>query len=169
MTRIDTTQDTILTQIVARLRDVLDLPAHRCYETLEPLTDPPVPKGGEYFLTVSPGDGHFDEGMQAGGGAAQLMERSSVSVTAYAKIALDPGDQATEILHEVSRGMLPIKKGILRALVGHDLQDEDDNYLLRSQLYALQSWRPRYLPDAKIAMIAVGFGTDFDWDLTEDE
>lgn len=166
MSRIDTTQDVILTRIVARLRDALSLPAHRCYETLEPLVDPPIPKGGDYFLTVSPGDGRFDEGMQVGGGIGQLMELSSVTVTAYAKIALDPGDQATQILHKVSRGTLPIKGLILGALVGHDLADESGNYLLRQHIYALQAWRPRYNPDSKIAMIAVGFGVDFDWDAT---
>lgn len=166
MTRIDTTQAMILSRIVARLRDVLELPEHRCYETLEPLVDPPIPKGGDYFLTVSPGDGRFDEGMQVGGGAAQLMEMSSVTVTAYARIALDPADRATQILQKVNRGMLPLKQAILVALVGHDLADEEDNTLLRAQLYAVQAWRPRYMPDSKIAMIAVGFGTDFDWDLS---
>jgi hypothetical protein len=166
MTRIDTTQDIVLTRIVARLQGALGLPEHRCYETLEPLVDPPIPKGGYYFLTVSPGDGRYDEGMQVGGGAEQLMEMASVTVTAYALIALDPGDTATEILHKVNRGMLPIKKAILDALVGHDLTDSGGNYLLRQQIYAIQAWRPRYNKDTKIAMIAVGFGTDFDWDIT---
>jgi len=166
MSRIDTTEDIVLTRIVARLRSELTLPDHRCYETLEPLVDPPVPKGGDYFLTVSPGDGRFDEGMQVGGGADQLMEMSSVTVTAYSKIVLDPGDRATQILHKVSRGMLPIKKLILGSLVGHDLLDGDGNSLLRAYLYAIQSWRPRYNKDSKIAMIAVGFGTDYDWDLS---
>lgn len=164
MTRIDTTQDVILTRIVARLRSYLGLPEHRCYETLEPLVDPPVPKGGDYFLTVSPGDGTFDEEMQVGGGQDQLTELSSVTVTGYAKIALDPGDQATQILHKVSRGMLPIKQGILSALAAHDLLDSSGNQILRSYMHALRSWRPRYDPDSKIAMIAVSFGTDFDWD-----
>ena len=166
MTRIDITQTVVVRRIVARLRDVLDLPDHRCYETLEPLVDPPIPKGGEYFLTVSPGDGRFDVPMQEAAGAAQLMELASVTVTAYAKIALDPGDRATEILHKVARGMLPIKGDILRALVGHDLVDEDGNTFLRAYLYAMQSWRPRYNADTKIAMIAVAFGTDYDWDLS---
>lgn len=165
MTRIDTTQDIILARIVARLRDQLNLPDHRCYETLEPLVDPKIPKGGDCFLTVSPGDGRFDEGMQAGGGAEQLMEQSSVTVTIYAKIALDPADRATQILHKVSRGMFPLKRDVLAALVGHDLADADGNYLLRSQLYAIQSWRPRYNQTAKIAMTAVAFGVDYDWDL----
>lgn len=166
MTRIDVTQEVVLARIVARLRDVLDLPEHRCYETLEPLADPPIPKGGDYFLTVSPGDGRFDVAMQEAAGAEQLQELASVTVTAYSKIALDPGDRATEILHKVSRGMLPLKRGILAALVGHDLLDEDGNSFLRSYLYAIQSWRPRYNADSKIAAVAVAFGTDYDWDLT---
>jgi len=168
MTRIDTTPDVILTRIVARLRAVLELPAHLCYETLEPLVDPPIIKGGDYLLTVSPGNGRFDEGMQIGGGAEQLMEQTSVVVTAYAKIALDPGDKATQILHAVNRGMLPIKKLILAALVGHDLEDADGNQLLRQFLYALQSFKPQYNLESKIAMIAVGCGVDFDWDLSLD-
>jgi len=166
MTRIDTTQDVVLTRIVARLRDQLDLPDHRCFETLEPMTDPLVPKGGDYLITVSPGDSRFDVDMQDAAGANQLMEMGSVTVTAYAKIALDPGDRATKIIHEVNRGMAPIKLRILKALVGHDLEDEDGNYLLRQLIYAMQAWRPQYNLDTKIARIAVGFGVDFDWDLS---
>lgn len=163
--RIDATQSLVVERVVARLREALDLSEGRCYETLEPLLEPEIPKGGDYFLTVSPGDGHFDEGMQDGGGRAQLMERSSVTVTAYTKIRLDRGDHAAGILQEVNRGVLHLKRKILAVLVGEDLADEEGNLLLRHPLYALQSWRPRYLAKSGIAMIAVGFGTDFDWDL----
>lgn len=166
MARIDSTQDAILTAVVARLREILQLGEALCYETLEPLTDPPIPKGGEYFLTVSPGDGTFDEALQAGGGRFQVTELGSVTVTAYAKIRLDPGDRATEILHTVGRGMAHIKAAILDALVGHDLEDAAGDLLLRHPLYAMRSWRPQYNPDTGIARVAVGFGVDFDWDLS---
>lgn len=166
--RIDTTQSLVLQRAVARLREALDLPEARCYETLEPLVDPEIPKGGDYFLTVSPGDGHFDEGMQDGGGRGQLMERSSFTVTAYTKIRLDRGDHATHLLQKVHRGVLHLKRKILAALVMEDLADEDGRPILRHPLYALQAWRPRYNHQTGIAMIAVGFGTDFDWDLLEE-
>jgi hypothetical protein len=165
MPRIDITQDVVVERVVARLRDVLDLPDSRCYETLEPLIDPQIPKGGDFFLTVSPGNGHYDVGMQNGGGRDQLMEQSSVSVTAYTKIRLDAADRATKLLHEVHRGVLPLKKKILDALVGVDLEDAEGNTFLRQPLYAMQSWAPRYNQDSGIAAIAVAFGTDFDWDL----
>lgn len=166
MTRIDSTQDVILTRIVARLRDELELPATRCYETLTPLDEPPIPKGGDYFLTVSPGNGSFDVEMQSGGGVYQLMEMSSVTVTGYAMVALDPVDKETQVLHKVTRGTLPIKRAILKALAGHDLQDGDDNEMLRSFIYAIRAWNPQYNRDTKMARFAIAFGIDFDWDLS---
>jgi len=165
--RIDTTQSLVLQRVVARLREALDLPEGRCYETLEPLADPEIPKGGDFFVTVSPGEGQFDEGMQDGGGRAQLMERSSVTVTAYTKIRLDRSDHATHLLQKIHRGVLPLKHKLLAVLAGEDLTDEAGNRLLRHPLYALQAWRPRYNRESGIAMIAVAFGTDFDWDLLE--
>jgi hypothetical protein len=164
--RIDSTQDAILKAVVDRLREILQLSKALCYETLEPLVDPPIPKGGEYFLTVSPGDSVFDEALQAGGGRFQLTEMGSVTVTAYAKIRLDAGDRVTEVLHTVGRGMMPIKLRILDALVGHDLADAAGDLLLRHPIYAMRSWRPQYNAESGIARVAVGFGTDFDWDMS---
>jgi len=166
MSRIDTDHVTIVSRIVARLRSELALPDHRCYETLVPLVDPPIPKGGPFFVTVSPGGGRFDDAMFVGGGENQVSEQASVTVCAYAKIALDPGDRATQIMTEETRGMLRLKQRILKALSGHDLTDASGDTLLRSLLQPLQDWEPQYNFESKIARIGVGFATDFDWDLS---
>lgn len=165
---IDTTQSIVLSRIVARLRAVFSsLPERLCYETLDPMTPPELPRGGGFALTVAPGDGVFDEDEQVGGGEEQLHEKSSVSVTIYVRTKLDrPGD-AYYLLQETNRGLLHLKKRVLAALVGHELKDAAGKPLLTSHIYAMRSWRPQWRADEAggIGMLAVAFGVDWHWEL----
>lgn len=166
MSRVDVQQSIVLERIIARLRSALKLNDRQVYETLSEDFLPRIPVGGEYFVAVSLADGVFPEEEQVPG---NITEDSGVSVTAYTRIKLDSTDHAEEILRNARRGLLPIKRKILAALVGQDLMTEEGDTFLRQVLFARSCTRPQVkeMPDnrATIGVITIDFGVSFDWDL----
>lgn len=163
---IDTNHSLVVERIVERLRDELGLDERRCFETLEPRSPISVPPGGGYFVTVALGDGRFDEPMQIGGAQHVCYERTSITVTIYARVRLDSGHHAAAQLRDATRGLLTQKHAVLQALVGLDLQDLAGDSILGQWIAAIQAWPPRYDQESGLAMLAVAFATDFMWDLT---
>lgn len=169
MARVDVTQEVVLDRIIERLRSQLALNDRQCYETLDPNSPPAVPTGGEYFLTVAPGDGEFPDGEQA---AENITEDWSVTVTAFSRIHLDQTDHDKEVLRNASRGLLAVKKKVLAALVGHDLAEQDTDTFLRQLLYISRCGRPELVSrdganrGIALATLQLDFGVSFDWDLT---
>tara|TARA_Y100000310_G_scaffold6676_1_gene7496 strand:- start:5938 stop:6441 length:504 start_codon:yes stop_codon:yes gene_type:complete len=167
MARVNVQQTDVLERIVLRLRDQLSLNDRQCYETLEPLAPPVIPKGGEWFVSVSPGEGEFVPGEQV---PANITEQWHVIVTAYTRIKLDPTDHDAKLLRDASRGLLTIKRSVLKAIVGHDLTtgsvDSPDDTFLRNLLYASRSHKPNYDVEKQIGWIAIEVVVDFDWDLS---
>jgi len=170
MARIDVDQTTVLEAIIARLQDQLQLSDSHCYETISPLEPGPAPPGGDFFVTVSIGDGVFDEGMQDAGGAEQLNEECEVTVTGYSMCKLDRVGHDHKLMHDELRGLLKVVKlKILKALVGVDLQDEaddEDNYFLRDMIRVRRSTRPDHDPKKGIGWISITFVASWDWDLS---
>jgi len=162
MARLDIQQDEVIERIVARLLAYLELGTRQVFETLEPLAPPTIPKGGPYFVTVSPGEGDFIEGEQAPG---NITEEWYVTVTAYSRIRLDSTDHDQKLLRDASRGLLILKKKLLAALVGQDITDTGGDTFLRQLLFAKRAERPRHDRDKGIAWISVTFGVHFDWEL----
>ncbi len=169
MTRVDVTQDVVLDRFVERLRSALKLNERQCYEALDSQSPPSIPIGGEYFLTVAPGDGDFIDGEQAVG---NVTEDWAVTVTIYSRVQLDQTDHDKETLSVAGRGLLRLKKDVLKALVGHDLAEEDDDTFLRQTLYAIRATRPELVSKGgatqgmALAVMRIDFGVSFDWDLT---
>lgn len=167
MARIDVDQTTVLEALISRLKDRLQLSDSHCYETVNPLDPGPAPPGGDFFVTVSTGDGSFDEDMQIGGGEDQLREECEVTVTGYSRIKLDRTGHDKKLLHDEIRGLLKAIKGkILKALVGQDLQDDDDNYFLRDHIRARRSSQPDHDREKGIGWISLTFVVSWDWDLS---
>lgn len=169
MSRVDTEQATLLERIADYLRKQLRLNARRCFETLDPL-HPVIPPGGDYFLSVAPGDGTFDVEHQVGGGADQLTEYGEVVVTIYSRVKLDSTDHDEIIMRDASRGLLSLKKTVLKTLVGYDLALESGDTALRQTLYAKRYTAPTMgQQDGSgigVAFLSITFGVDFDWDLS---
>jgi len=165
MTRVDTTQDVVATAFLAHLTTALGLDETHCYETDEP-DKVTIPRSGDYWATVYVGPGTFDVPFQVGGGANQCMETIPVTVTAYSRIRLDPSGRAQRQLHEVARGLYPLKRKLLKAMVGIDLTDEDDSTFLRQCIYALRSSLPEVNDKEGWGRISVEFGVAWDWDLS---
>lgn len=166
MARVDVQQDEVLERFVARLRDQLNLGPSHCFIVSDPALRVPPPVGGEYFVTVAGGAGQFDDGMQDGGGAEQLMETWTVTVTVYTRVKLDQSGHDDKLLVDTNRGLLRLKRPVLKALVGHDLVTEDgDNNFLRRFLYAISCGHPQYDAGKAIGWLSIDFGVAWDWDL----
>lgn len=168
-TRVDITEDEAITRMVAHLRATLDLNPSRCYETVSPDQLPKVPSGSDYVLTVSPGGGSFGDIQEQFGG--QCCEEVDAIVTAFVRVNLDPTNSDEMLLHEVKRGLLLIKRLILKTLVGVDLQRANAEYFLRDLIYAKSSSPPMIGEHGQnrtitVGSIAVTFGLKFDHDLT---
>ena len=164
MARIDVTQDIVLTRVIERLRDQLELDARHCFETDDP-DAVQTPRSGDYWVTVYIGPGQFDVPNQIGGGAEQLTETIPVIVTAYSRVRLDPVDEGEKTFHSATRGLYVLKAKLLKALVGHDLTDSDGNTFLRQLLYATRAAVPIVDKAEGRGKIAVEFGVEWDWDL----
>jgi len=164
-TRIDVTQSAVLDRLVEFLRAELPLEERSCYLAIEPLSPPVIPKSGDYFVTVSPGPGNFVEGEQV---PVNVTEEWSITVTAYTRVRLDSTDHHRQLMLNASRGLIILKRRLLKALVGVDLAIEANGTegFLRNYLYAKSATQPQWDEKKGIAWIGVDFGVDFDWDLT---
>jgi len=166
-TREDTTADAVFDVIVAQLRTELDLDESTCFETLSPLSAPFNPLGGDYFVTVSPGEGQFVHGEQV---EDNVSEESNVRVTGYTRIQADDLEKDYSRLHDESRGLLKIKHDILKALCGQDLPLKEDIRFLRQPLFCTHCTAPDrgIISDTHLAIawITLTFGVDFDWDIS---
>jgi len=167
MAREDITQDVVLQRFVERLRGELGLENRQCFETADALTPPRIPIGGDFYVVVSGGDDTFETGEQASPNVTVFWD---VYVTFYNRIGTDQTDHAEELMRNIKRGLLSIKRKVLVALIGHDLTTTDDETtFLRQLLYAKHCTRANVLEDTQgggmIAMMTLTFGVDFDWDI----
>lgn len=164
MARIATDQSTVLTAVVTRLiGQVAALNAANCYLSCEP--DPTVERSHHLFVQVSPGDGRFDDAAHTGGGINQVFEVASVWVTIFVRTQLDQVQRSTKTLQDASRGLLTLKKSILKALSGHDLQSAGGDNIVINYMAPMSAARPLRESWEGFAVQALQFSTDFEWDL----
>lgn len=163
---IATDQATVLEAVVARLRDQVQELRNESVCYVSDFPQPPQNVQHNFYASISPTDGQFDEGEQIGAGSETLIEQTGVVVTCYSRMKLDRTGKATHLLFHEDRGLLAIKKEILAALASHRLLDSDGNELLVAYMHASQSSAPRYDPEAKMGVMALHFHTDFQWDLS---
>lgn len=171
MARIDVTESTVLARIVARLQGQLSLNARQCFETVQADSPPEIPVGGGYFVAVAPGPGSFVPEEQVAG---NITEDWSVTVTAFTRVQLDSAGHDTAVLRDTSRGLLELKRRLLKALCGHDLTTESGDTLLRQYLYAQHCSAPQIGAPLRagradgsvwVGWISITFGVSFDWDI----
>ena len=97
--------------------------------------------GGDFFVTVSPGGGQFEQGEQS---PPNVTEYTDVVVTAYTRIRTDSTGHDQQLLQDLKRGLLTLKRMLLKALVGQWLNPA---YNLRQSVYARGSEAPKVLQD----------------------
>jgi len=165
MVRADKTLLDVLASVVTQLKSALSLGDNQCYETVEPLAPPVIPTGGDYFVTVALGSSSFSEGEQVSG---NITEDATLTVTAYSRIRLDQSKSDKYLFRDTTRGLLTLKKNILKALVGQDLQDASvpAEEFLRELLRATTATAPNYDYDKQIGWISIDFALSWDWDIT---
>lgn len=168
MPRTTADQVTVLQAVVDRLiAAVATTPAlndSTCFLSIEP--DPPVMLPSNLFLTVAPNEGQFDPGLHDGGGIDQTTEEAGVVVSIFNRIHLDRGGRDGKLMSESARGLLTLKRLVLKALSGYDLS-VSGNPLLRNLMAPLKCSAPRRIDEEGrlIGAISLYFSTDFDWDL----
>lgn len=174
MSRIDITQSDAIDAVLGVLRARLGLSETNCFEVESADEPPPLPPGGNFFLTVAADEGQFvpDEqvpGDPTTGTPGNITEEGAFIVSGFTRIQLDATGHARKLLHDEKRGLLFIKGKILSALVGIDLQTDEGQTFLRQTLYAIRATRPSAWkhPDSGISlgMIQLTFGLDMDWSL----
>lgn len=167
--------------ILIAFRDRLVEACPGCTDLTCFISDQPIPAsipGGGSCVTVSIGDGVFDQQLFIGGGASTLCEESQIIVTVMSQVVLDRIPQAERALVDDDRGLLSSwKRGILRALLLADpeLGNESkpwepakgDRPLCRDQIRPNTASAPADLP-GKLGWIGfqIPFAVSFDWDLS---
>lgn len=163
MSRADTSQIDLLREVLTKLRADLGLDANQCFLVWSPRNPDHIPRGGEWFVTVSPGAGDFQPGEQVTG---NITEEWTFDVTIYVRSALDRPDEAETALIDIQRGLFARKRQILKAIVGWDL-----GLAQRALVHCIHSSAPQPLeavgnPHLTLWSLTLTFALPFDWDIT---
>jgi hypothetical protein len=173
--RVDITQSVALETIVALLQARLGLTEATCFEVESADDIPPLPPGGDYWLTIAADEGTFPPEEQTPGNPltgtpGNLTEQGGFIVSGFTRIQLDQTGHAKKLHHDTRRGLLTIKHRILSALIGIDPVTSENLAFVRQTLYVTRASRPSVWkhPDSglTIGMIQLFFGLDWDWSLT---
>lgn len=163
MARINVSQETVLNAVVARIIAAIPTKfnASNCFVSLKPV---PVPiPTHDIFCTVGVADSQFDQSIIEGAGQNACAEDAGVVVTVGTRIRLDQLSHHKMALTDSSRGLLPLKRLVLKALVAHDLLTGSDTFL-RNLMMPLSSSFGSADRD-NVCWCSITFSTDFDWDL----
>lgn len=159
-TKLD--QAGVHTALVTYLETQLAIDGSRVLELVDPMSPPDLLPTGPYFVSVVIGEGTFPFSEQ---GAPQLNEEFQLTSTAYTKLWLDAPGSEHELLHEATRGLLYLKKQLLKALAGANVV-VNANSFLRDRITIASASRPDFDPLKGVGWVAVTCDVSFDWDFT---
>ena len=160
--RVPTTQVDVLTAIVKQLQTALGLTESACFLSVHPEAQPTVNQN--VWLTVSPEDGQFDDGAWGGGGQAVLIENTWAVITIFSAMRLDRPEHDVAFLTDVVRGVLTVKRKVLKALGTFDPVNSSADFILCQPMAPTNS--PRPLNDRlRIGDCQLWFSTIFLWDI----
>ena len=166
MARSDTEQADVLDAVVKKLIDNIPLLSDKnCFISILP--KPPYKVSDSLFLTVSPTAGNFPEDLLIGGGQNQCTENSGVLVTIFSRYMAQRPDHDRDSLSDQTRGILKMKREVLRQLTALDLEWEGSK-ILRSEMIPTDASpaEPVQDPGENLVQLTIRFSTDFDWNLT---
>jgi hypothetical protein len=163
--RISTTLPVVLAAVAARLRSQLSLTEATCYWMLD--REEPTPTSKNFFVTIHPDGGNFDEALFDGGGENQLTDSTGIVVTIHTHTQLDRGGRDKEALFQPNKGLLPYMKPVLKALAGHDLVINDNgDTCLRELIRPVGYKTPLRSHAERWSRIEIYFALSFDWDMS---
>ncbi len=169
-----TTEDAVLEAIVARLRSRITefRNENTCFVSLDP--EPEEEQRQNIFATVSPADGaHYDQAQFIGAGNDGVREISGFTVTVFSGMKLDRPDEQRQLLLHEQRGLLKLKRDILRALLRNDdgsgwmPTNSSGASLLTDFIAPVSAGFPRASASGKYGMLSVTFSANWVWDLSE--
>jgi hypothetical protein len=172
-TRVDVDQSAVLEAVVKQLINAYPgggLSDKTCYLADEP--DAPEDPVDDLYITVSMGNGTFNNALFVGGGPKQCSEETQVIVSIWCRVESDEPGHNKEALTNRNSGILRHKARVLRALAGADLQINypenagGTNNFLRQWLIPITATVPEKKNENGYSGLAIVFGADFDWDLT---
>jgi len=167
---------TVLVAIMAKLQnDLEDLFGHESvlYISDQEIT---VELADHLFCTVAPSDGAFPSDGVDGSGQYLVYENANFSVTVRSRIQTDQIERSTQAYLDQNRGLLPIKKRVLKALAGQQLYsapnygdqatyDTSTGALLTAVLCPTRSQHQSQQEEDKFSEFTVGFSCQWNWDL----
>lgn len=168
-----TDQVTVLNAVVALLQaSVVMLSGNNtCFLSMH--TDPIESQRQNLYASVAPMSGQYDEGIFAGaarisGQSSGVLEQTGVIVTVFSQMRLDRPDADSKMLTDETRGLLALKRQILSALSGRQLQDADGNNILTTVMRPINASHPGRAAE-ETGAFSVAFSTDFVWDLSSED
>lgn len=160
----------VLEAVVCKLIDDVEcLTKKTCFITASALNGPPPNVRENLFVTVSPGVGNFLSNLHTGGGSEVTVEDSSVEIELYSTIKLDRISYDSSMLINQSRGLLSLKKEVLKCLSGYIPTDgAGTNSLVSSAIEPLQASEASsgHASKVHVAQMSLSFATQFLWDLS---
>ena len=165
MARIESTWDEILLRLLARLTaQVSEATDDTAIISSNPDELPPNP-GGDYFFVLSPPPSWSFTEQYEGGESEQCQTHTTFIVTVWSTIQRDSVGRAKELFTNADRGLFVAATSVLKAFLGHDLQNADGtDEILNDPIHpSNMSWKR---DDRAKASIQIAFDIKFDWDLS---
>lgn len=167
---LPTNQIDVLDAIVDRLRSQLpDVTESTCFLTAEPPDEVPPNVRSDWFVTVSPGSGLFNDSDFAGGGVQATYEETEVVVGLYSKVKLDRVGHDESALMLAGRGLLALKHEVLKALCGFRPADDSAREVVGDEVAPRRADVPRTMWSSgrpSGARLLLTFAVNFDWNLS---
>ncbi len=161
----DCDQSDILKAVERFYTRALKIAKDSLFPSQQPMTPPAALPGGNFWLTVTIGDGTFPLEEQC---PEQLREDMDFTVTGFTRIALDEKGRDHKLLKSEERGLLLIKRKIL-SIVGQQLALDDGTPIGADRVYAVRASKPEVVsnPATSLGTVSVTFRLAYDWDLPE--
>ena len=158
-----TTQIKVLEAVVKALRDAIPQlqGENTCFLSMDP--EPLHEERQNLFATVCPMAGRFDDEIHHGSDYAN--ELSGVLITVWSGMKLDRPGGDKMMMTESARGLLSLKRLILKALNGLELKDKEGNTIVCRPMRPLNAGHPQRRDEDK-GSFSLSFATDFIWDLS---
>lgn len=164
-----TDQIEVLEAIVAKLR--ASIPAFSeestCFISESP--DPSIEIQSNLFAMVSPSNGTFDQSMVDGSGNLGLSETFGVVVSVFSRLERDELERYLIGLTDPTNGLLSLKKQVLKAIGGKNLDgglfNGFDSLLLLEALTPSRSTHPNSKQYDELATFSLTFDCRFWWDM----
>ena len=163
-------QSTILLAIVAKLRNDISEFSGESICFISDIPWPAVEVQDNLFCTVCPASAEFMGKEPIGAGSLGIIEKGIFQVTVWSRLMTDQLEHSVLAFTDATRGLLTIKKQVLKSLAGQQLfSDAPTNArpLLTQWLRPVHAMHPTTKPaKGDFASFSLVFEGPFIWDLT---